>query len=466
MPVSPDLLSRSLAVIHVQVTGLHPEQDSLWEVAVLRVDAGAVVARHSWLLNPRHPLPASVSRLSGVVPAELALQPRFNEIAAELAAVLQGCVVVGHNLRIAHAFLRRAFALAGQSVRYRQLCTLQLARAVWPDRPDYSLDALCAAQSIQRFFRDRALPDAEAVWQLLHCQLTQLPAEALARQVSGQLRKAAVPRFLTAERLRALPERPGVYYFYGDNRALLYVGKSRNLRQRVQSHFQNDHQSRRALQIAQQVRDIEVQPSAGELGALLLEAAEVKRLLPLYNRQLRRQRELLTWALHHDDDGVRPQLQNLAEAGPVEQCAGLFRSRRQALGWLREQARAHQLCLRLLGLESGVGACFALQLGGCLGACCGRESRAAHDARLLAGCEQLRMAAWPWPGPVALVERDGEHGLTQWHVLDQWRHLGTVDDFGQVAALLNNPSQAFSLDAYHIVLSHLRRFAHTEVVVL
>jgi DNA polymerase-3 subunit epsilon len=67
---------------------------------------------------------------------------------------------------------------------------------------------------------------------------------------------------------------------------------------------------------------------------------------------------------------------------------------------------------------------------------------------------------------VALVERDSQHGLTQWHVLDQWRHLGTVDDSALLSAPLNNSSQAFSLDAYHIVLSHLRRFPHTEVVVL
>lgn len=466
MPAPIALFSRALAIIHVQVTGLHPEKDSLWEIAVLRVEGGAVVKRHSWLLNPGQALPMSVSRRCGVLPAELQQQPRFNHIASELASSLEGCVVVGHNLRVAHAFLRRAFALAGQAVRYRQLCTLQLARAAWPDLPDHGLDALCAAQSIQRFFRDRALPDAEAVWQLLQCLVAQVPAEALALQVSDQLRKAAVPRYLSAERLRALPARPGVYYFYGDNRALLYVGKSRNVRQRVQSHFQNDHQSRRTLQIAQQIRDIHVQPTAGELGALLLEAAEVKRLLPLYNRQLRRQRDLLTWALREDEDGVRPELQRLADTGPVTQSVGLFRSQRQALGWLRGEARKQQLCLRLLGLENGVGACFATQLGGCLGACCGQEPCAVHDARLLASCQQLRIAAWPWSGPVALVERDSQHGLTQWHVLDQWRHLGTVDDFALLSAPLNNSSQAFSLDAYHIVLSHLRRFPHTEVVVL
>lgn len=466
MRAASPLFARALAVINVQATGLHPDQDCIWEIAVLQVEGGVVTARRSWLLKPARALPVSVSRLSGVLPAELEEQPGFADIAAELAQLLDGHVVVGHNLRIAHAFLRHAFTLAGLSVRYRQLCTLQLARAAWPDLPDHGLDALCAGQRISRFFQHRALPDAEAVWQLLLRLLAQIPAEVLMRQVARQLRKAAVPRFLTAERLQAVPSRPGVYFFYGDNQTLLYIGKSRNLRQRVQSHFQNDHRNRRSLQVAQQIRDIRVQPTAGELGALLLEAAEVKRLLPLYNRQLRRQRELLTWVLKASEDGVKPELQPVDERAPIGNSVGLFRSRRQALDWLRGEARKRRLCLRLLGLEGGLGACFARQLAVCNGACCGLEPREQHDARLLAGCEQLRVAAWPWPGPVALVERDPEHDFAQWHVLDQWRYLATVDDPGQIDAARQQPLQAFSLDAYHIVLSHLRRFPHTEVVVL
>lgn len=462
MTAAVSLFARALAIIDVQVTGLHPDKDSIWEVAVLHVEGGLVVARHVWLLKPAYGLPAGVSHISGVLSAELADQPCFAEVAVELARCLEGRVVVGHNLRVAHAFLRHGFARAGLRVRYRQLCTLQLARVAWPDLPCHSLDALCEGQGISRFFKHRALPDAEAVWQLLSTLLTQVPAERLQRQ----LRKAAVPRFLTAERLQAVPSRPGVYYFYGENQALLYVGKSRNLHQRVQSHFQNDHHSRRGLQMAQQVRDIRVQPTAGELGALLLESAEVKRLLPLYNRQLRRQRDLLTWVLIPGTEGLQPELQAVGCSVIGGNSVGLFRSRRQAQAWLRSETSRSQLCLRVLGLERGNGACFATQLGVCRGACCGLESREAHDLRLLAACEQLRVATWPWSGPVAWVERDLVQGLSHWHVLDQWRHVATVDDPALIGAALQQPGQAFSLDAYHILLSHLRRFPQTEVVVL
>lgn len=461
----PAALQRPLALLDVQATGLHPQRDGIWEIAVLLVDEGRVSERLSWLLDPGQPLPASVVALSGVLAAELHGQPRFAEIAGALRQVLHGRLLVGHNLRFDLAFLRQGLLAAGLPLRARQLCTLRLARQLHPELPAYGLDALCAHFAIPRFLRHRASVDVEACWQLLQC-LARQDAAAFERSLRGQLRKAAVPHQLSAERLAALPERPGVYYFHGEGGALLYVGKSRNLRRRVQSHFQNDHASRRSLQIAQQVREIRVQPTAGELGALLLEAAEVARLQPLYNRQLRRQHELLSWTLRGTADGLQPELQALQQLQPGIEHAGLFRARREALAWLRAQAREHGLCLRLLGLEGGQGACFAAQLGQCSGACCGREAREAHDARLRTAFGGRRLAAWPWRGPVALVERDLVHGLSEWHVLDGWRHLGSVADPQRIAVLLACPDAPFTRDTYRILRHHLRRHPDMEIVEL
>lgn len=459
----PAALSRPLAVLAVQASGLHPQRDGIWEVAVLLVDQGRVSGRHSWLLDPGQSLPAPVVALGGVLDAELRGQPRFAEIAGELLTALRGRLLVGHNLRVDLAFLRHGLLAAGLRLRARQLCTLRLAHQLYPELPAHGLDALCAQFAIPRFIAHRAPADVETIWQLLQ-RLAAHPR--LDAALHGLLRRGAVPPGLSAARLAELPERPGVYYFLGEGGALLYVGKSRNLRRRVQSHFQQDHASRRSLQMAQQVREIRVTPTAGELGALLLEAAEVARLLPLYNRQLRRQRELLSWSLQAADDGLRPQLQALQQLAPDGEHAGLFRARRAALDWLRGQAREHGLCLRLLGLESGQGACFAAQLGQCRGACCGREPRGEHDARLRAAFGGRRLAAWPWRGPVALVERDAAHALCEWHVLDGWRHLGSVRDPAQIAALLARPDAPFTRDTYRILRGHLRRHPAMEIVEL
>lgn len=456
------LQGRALAVVEVKTTGVHPARDAIWELAIIQVDAeGCVAERLHWLFEPGVALSPQLLSLSGLHPLELSGQPRIDSEARAIADAIRGRVLMGHNLRFSLAFLRRVLP-DWKTLRPPQLCTLRLARATLPQLASAGFDALCAHFGITRFFRDRAVPDAEAVLTLAQHLLQQVAPTTLGQQ----LRSAARPPLLAAERFAQLPERPGVYYFLGDGGAQLYVGKSRNLRRRVMSHFQNDHRDRRSLQMVQQIRDVQLAVTAGELGALLFESAEIKRLQPLYNRRLRKQRELLTWALTGEPGELHIELLQHHALRPGLRHVGLFRSRHQARQWLLEQARERRLCLRVLGLEEGEGACFAYQLGRCAGACCGEEPRSAHDRRLLAGAERLQTQAWPWNGPVALVERDEQHGLTQWHVLDQWRHLGTVDQLDHAQPLLAARRGGFNLDTYHILLGHLRRHPNMEIVPL
>lgn len=456
------LQGRALAVVEVKTTGVHPARDAIWELAIIQVDAeGCVAERLHWLFEPGVALPPQLLSLSGLHPLELSGQPRIDSEARAIADAIRGRVLMGHNLRFSLAFLRRVLP-DWKTLRPPQLCTLRLARATLPQLASAGFDALCAHFGITRFFRDRAVPDAEAVLTLAQHLLQQVAPTTLGQQ----LRSAARPPLLAAERFAQLPERPGVYYFVGDGGAQLYVGKSRNLRRRVMSHFQNDHRDRRSLQMVQQIRDVQLAVTAGELGALLFESAEIKRLQPLYNRRLRKQRELLTWALAGEPGELHIELLQHHALRPGLRHVGLFRSRHQARQWLLEQARERRLCLRVLGLEEGEGACFAYQLGRCAGACCGEEPRSAHDRRLLAGAERLQTQAWPWNGPVALVERDEQHGLTQWHVLDQWRHLGTVDQLEHAQPLLAARRGGFNLDTYHILIGHLRRHPNMEIVPL
>ncbi|MDG9977553.1 3'-5' exonuclease family protein [Ectopseudomonas oleovorans] len=456
------LQGRALAVVEVKTTGVHPARDAIWELAIIQVDAeGCVAERLHWLFEPCVALPPQLLSLSGLHPLELSGQPRIDSEARAIADAIRGRVLMGHNLRFSLAFLRRVLP-DWKTLRPPQLCTLRLARATLPQLASAGFDALCAHFGITRFFRDRAVPDAEAVLTLAQHLLQEVAPTTLGQQ----LRSAARPPLLAAERFAQLPERPGVYYFVGDGGAQLYVGKSRNLRRRVMSHFQNDHRDRRSLQMVQQIRDVQLAVTAGELGALLFESAEIKRLQPLYNRRLRKQRELLTWALAGEPGELHIELLQHHALRPGLRHVGLFRSRHQARQWLLEQARERRLCLRVLGLEEGEGACFAYQLGRCAGACCGEEPRSAHDRRLLAGAERLQTQAWPWNGPVALVERDEQHGLTQWHVLDQWRHLGTVDQLEHAQPLLAARRGGFNLDTYHILIGHLRRHPNMEIVPL
>jgi DNA polymerase-3 subunit epsilon len=95
-----------------------------------------------------------------------------------------------------------------------------------------------------------------------------------------------LPPHIERSMVDAVPEAPGVYLFYGESPAPLYVGKSVNMRQRVLSHFSADLRSEKAMRLVREIRSIEWQRTAGELGALLREARLVKELAPAFNRRL------------------------------------------------------------------------------------------------------------------------------------------------------------------------------------
>ena len=133
---------------------------------------------------------------------------------------------------------------------------------------------------------------------------------------------------------------------------------------------------------------------------------------------------------------------------------------------LTEIARAHQLCLKAMGLESGDGSCFGHALGRCRGACVGRESAALHGVRLELALASIRLKDWPFPGPVALRERDAA-GSVELHVVDRWLHLGTARTDADLAAIVATvPRPAFDLDVYRILAKHLERAPRLDWVAL
>jgi DNA polymerase-3 subunit epsilon len=120
-----------------------------------------------------------------------------------------------------------------------------------------------------------------------------------------------------------------------------------------------------------------------------------------------------------------------------------------------------------MGLETGAGSCFALQLGRCRGACVGRESLALHDARLRLALASLRLRAWPFPGPVGIRERDAGGPGTLLHVVDRWQHLGTARDEAEVADLLRSSGgRTFDPDSYRIVSRCLECVPPRDLVML
>ncbi|MDP3142578.1 MAG: GIY-YIG nuclease family protein, partial [Candidatus Omnitrophota bacterium] len=90
------------------------------------------------------------------------------------------------------------------------------------------------------------------------------------------------------QRLKALPDSPGVYLMKDSAGKIIYVGKAISLKKRVQSYFtcSRNKPFKQGL-LASQIKDIEYLPAHSEAEALLLEASLIKKYQPKYNVELR-----------------------------------------------------------------------------------------------------------------------------------------------------------------------------------
>lgn len=449
-----------LAFIDLETTGANPQRDRITEIGIVEV-AGDAVSEWSTLVNPQRPIPAFIQQLTGIGNDMVAAAPSFAEVAAELAQRLDGRLFIAHNARFDYGFIKQEFQRLGQRFRADVLCTVRLSRALFPQFPKHNLDSLIARYDLRHADRHRALADADLIWQFWRKASAASAPEQFEAALRQQLQHPSLPPHLDADVLDDLPESPGVYLFHGENDVLLYVGKSINLRKRVLSHFAADTRNDKAMRLAQQVRRIDWQETVGELGALLLESRLVKSAQPMHNRQLKHAGELCGWRLQEVAPGdFRPQLISGEEATcGFGSLYGLFSSRREALNTLRRIVQAHQLCPQVLGLETSQPgrACFAHQVRQCKGACVGKESPGLHSARLMSALSRLKLKAWPYGGPVGLIERNEFLDREEMHLIDNWRYLGTAADEAEAYDLLAQAPAPFDRDIYKLLLAHLNQ---------
>ena len=438
------------------------------DVAVIGATGGRVDFEWQSLVNPGVRVPAGITALTGIDNEMLADAPPFEKIAKELRARLAGRVFIAHNVRFDYGFIRREFAAIGDSWRSPNLCTVRLSRALYPEMPRHNLDAVMERHGIVIENRHRAMPDAQVLLAFWRKLLAEWACDALQGALDLASLRTALPAALSPDLPDDLPEGPGVYRFFGAGEdgadTLLYVGKAKNLRDRVLDHFRVGAADAKSRKLAAQVRRVDWIETAGELGALLLEAREVREAQPVYNRQLRGGGGRFTWLFEGD---AAPALVELdAEVLRSGNAFGTWRAARDAKRALESLARDNRWCFKLLGLESGTGSCFGLQVGRCNGACVGKESTAVHLTRVKLGLMPQRLKPWPHEGPVVLKEGAGER--QQWHIVDAWQHLATfdaveMDQLSEVLRRARRTTERFDIDAYRIFTRFMRDPRHSPL---
>jgi DNA polymerase III subunit epsilon len=458
------MFAPSIAFVDLETTGTTAGEDRVTEVGIVRVDGMAQISEWSSLVNPECSIPPAIQALTGITNAMVAHAPTFAQIADEVAQRIGGCVFVAHNARFDYGFLKHEFGRLRRPFTAKVLCTVKLSRRLYPESGRHNLDTIIERHALQAEERHRALGDARVLWRFVQQLYREKPADEVDGAVAHMLKTPSLPSQLPAGVLTHIPETPGVYRFYGLNPMPLYIGKSINLRERIAAHFSADYRSANDLRISAEITRIEIEQTAGELGALLRESQLIKTLLPTYNHHLRRRRDMVAIALSQEP--APPEYVNSAaiEPGALEGLYGPFTSRSTARATLRKVAADARLCWSVLGLERRIGPCFARQVHRCDGACVGAETLEAHAARLRGALSSSALQRWPYPGMVAVRETDIMGERTDVHVFHNWCWLGTAHDDVALGALVDAPPRGeFELDIYRLLVKKLPRMKATSV---
>jgi DNA polymerase-3 subunit epsilon len=450
----------AITYLDLETTGATPLRDRITEIALVRFEGGIEVARWQTLVNPEQTIPTFIQGLTGITNEMVSAAPTFAQVADTLHSFLEGAVLAAHNVRFDYGFIKAEFKRIGITLRQKVLCTVKLSRLLYPEYKSHGLDAIVHRHGIANITRHRAMGDVEAMLAFVDIARAELGEDALTQAVKKLMSAPSLPPHLDQHLLDELPETPGVYLFYGENKLPLYIGKSVNLRARVLSHFNSDHASTKEMRISQEIKHVEWITTAGEFSALLLESNLIKSLQPLHNRQLRNERQLCSWQLSANPQAV-PLLALLRqdEIAPAQlgDLYGTFKTKRQAVEVLRTLAEKHQLCPKYLGLESWAnGACFSYQIKRCKGVCCDKESPEIHHLRLQQALIAHRLKVWPFAGKIAIKEHSHENNQTQLHVFEYWTYLGVAENEQALAYLCENVTELkFDLDTYKLLLKAL-----------
>ncbi len=443
------------AIIDTETTGMKSDRSRIIEVGIVLVHRGEIKRTFKSLVNPGCAISPFITSINGITDDDLISAPSFEEIALEVEELLRGAIFVAHNASFDYAFIKAEFKRLGMKFRMPYLCSVALSRALYPYARKHNLDALIERHGLACESRHRAYDDAHAVYQFME----KAKAEFGAKPFNGTVQRLIVGARTDmpyANDAKALPDTPGVYYMYGEENEPLYIGKSKNIRTRVRSHFSP---SSGETHLRESTHRIEARETPGELSALLLESYEIKKDRPLYNRALRKRKKMIVAFAEKTEAGyLTARLSSEAEIDTRLDIAAVFRTMSAAREKLRELARENELCEKLLGTEKTSGACFGSQIEHCRGACVGKESPDEYNARFRDAFKRRRIKTWPFRDAIRIEER-GEEGegvvflVKDWRIVESYLYDGSADS-GAMREFLP-PLEYFDYDTYKILVRYV-----------
>ncbi len=285
------------SVVDVETTGLSARNNRVIEIGIVKIKNLKITDRYQTLINPGCKIPAFITQFTGIDDNDVYAKPYFSEVISEIENFIGDSVVSGHNLNFDKSFLEHEFLRSGtEPLANTDLCTLKLARKLYPMLRSKSLSAVTKHLRLKNPSAHRAAGDADVTARILIKMIKELKekeeinflGELIQYQSNINLAGGSlkIPPKLFDD-VVSLPRSPGVYYFLNKNNHVIYVGKAKSLRERVHSYFSKSATAK-TKKIVRQAVKLKTEVTNSELTAFLLEAEAIKKINPKHNSQLKK----------------------------------------------------------------------------------------------------------------------------------------------------------------------------------
>lgn len=305
--------------------------------------------------------------------------PKFHEVAKRIVEITQDCILVAHNTSFDYRILRTEFRRLGYDFVKQTLCTVELSKKLIPGQEKYKLGTLVKALGIPMSDRHRASGDALATVKLFKLLLDKDSDKTIVNAAikSGiDVAKKIAPRLSVI--VDDLPSKTGVYYIHNDQGVIIYIGKSKNIKKRVNQHFLGTNRKSKNLQ--KLVAAVTYEETGNELIALLKESHEIKKNQPLFNRSQRKTK--FDFGLYKKKNTEGYIGLTFEKIDHRKKAITSFSSMSEAKKFLFKITEQYQLCQTINKLSVSNGTCFPYKTKDCKGACCNEEDQKIYNKRV------------------------------------------------------------------------------------
>ena len=310
--------------------------------------------------------------------------PKFHEVAKRILEITEDTIFVAHNTSFDFRILKTEYSRLGYNFKRNTLCTLELSKKLIPDMDSYSLGKLTKQLGIPLTQRHRASGDALATVKLFKLLLDKdLERKIIIENIKNS-NKNSLPKKLN-QILDNLPNSVGIYYMHDENSKIIYIGKSKNIKKRINQHFAGKDNKSKKLQL--HTETVSYDETGSELIALLKESNQIKLHKPIYNRKLRK--SVYPYGLYSYNDENNYINLKISKINTSSKPITTFKNINAGIEFLNKLINEYNLCQKLCGIYKSKNSCFKYSIKECSGACINLEKYKDYNLRILKAIKYL-----------------------------------------------------------------------------